>query len=112
MPVVTVVKSFFSMPFRGCASGETRASLSGMLCPSPRRENFGTPFSQRGIQLVDKLRSGENLKPISLHSSLLTASHAPVGKTRAPLLMPLEKKERALLMWFFYQNGSNLSTAL
>ncbi|GBO19388.1 hypothetical protein AVEN_49795-1 [Araneus ventricosus] len=59
-------------------------------------QNFCKPSGklfERGIQLVDKYRSEENLRPISLHSFPRTAGRAPpVGETLTPLLLQAPEK--------------------
>ncbi|GBN81968.1 hypothetical protein AVEN_176739-1 [Araneus ventricosus] len=52
--------------------------------PPPIGENLCISFTQRGIQQVDKLRSSENLRPISLHPSPQTEHNAvSYPRTRA-----------------------------
>ncbi|GBN05188.1 hypothetical protein AVEN_149280-1 [Araneus ventricosus] len=64
---------------------ERQGLLVGDAVPPPFEANFCILFMQRAIQLVDKYRSDENLRGLSLFISPSTAGHAltPCWRDRA-----------------------------
>ncbi|GBN41367.1 hypothetical protein AVEN_182066-1 [Araneus ventricosus] len=66
----------------------------------PRRSKFFTPFTQPAIQLVDKERSGENLKASSLHPSPCRADLPPLVGQNLTLLLFFGHSVSVQVQWF------------